>query len=93
MSELPRQLSARVDDRLAADLKILAPTGLSYSDIVKRAVHNFAEMYQVAVTNGVARPQEIPIPIAYKYALPPLPQPPRTGELHLPRIPLRSKEN
>ncbi|MGW8953472.1 hypothetical protein [Streptomyces sp. NPDC055709] len=92
MSELPRQLSARVDDRLAADLKALAPTGLSYSEIVKQAVHNFAELYQVAVTNGVARPNEVPIPIAYKYHLPPLPQPPRTGVLNLPRLPIAPKE-
>jgi hypothetical protein len=88
----PRQLSARVDDDLARNIEALAPTGLSYSEIVKRSVALFATVYRVAVENGVARPHEIPTLTAYKFQLPPLPQPPRTGQLQLPRLNL-TKEN
>ncbi|MFE9254061.1 hypothetical protein [Streptomyces sp. NPDC006879] len=82
----PRQLAARVDAGLARAIRTLAPTGLTYSEIVKRAVTQFAEIYQVAVDNGVARPHEIPTLIAYRYQLPPPPQPPRVGALNLPRL-------
>ncbi|MGW7434698.1 hypothetical protein [Streptomyces sp. NPDC054849] len=82
----PRQLAARVDADLARAIETLAPTGLSYSEIVKRAVAQFAEIYQVAVTNGVARPNEIPTLTAYRYQLPPAWQPPRTGAINLPRL-------
>ncbi|MFD7259348.1 hypothetical protein [Streptomyces sp. NPDC059874] len=86
MNKLPRQLAARIDEALAKDIATLAPTGLSYSDIVKRSVALFAEVYQVAVANRVAAPDEIPTLIAYQYQLPPLPQPPRTGALRLPPL-------
>ena len=81
---LPRQLSARVDKELARNLEDLAPTGLSYSEIVKQSVALFATVYRVAVENGVAKPNEVPELTAYRYKLPPLPQPPRTGALNLP---------
>jgi hypothetical protein len=92
MSDLPRQLSARVDDELARHIQTLAPTGLSYSEIIKRAVAQFALTYQVAVDNGVARPHEIPRLTAFKFELPPLWQPPRTGAITLPPLNL-TKEN
>ncbi|MCM8548847.1 hypothetical protein [Streptomyces sp. STCH 565 A] len=82
----PRQLSARVDADLAKHIETLAPTGLSYSEIVKRAVAEFAKIYSVAVENKVAAPHEIPRLIAYKYELPPRWQPPRTGAIDLPRL-------
>jgi MinD superfamily P-loop ATPase len=82
----PRQLSARVDADLARAIETLAPTGLTYSEIVKRAVAQFAEVYQVAVENKVAAPHEIPTLIAYKYKLPPRWQPPRTGAINLLRL-------
>ncbi|MEU7400060.1 hypothetical protein [Streptomyces sp. NPDC044948] len=82
----PRQLSARVDADLAQAIETLAPTGLSYSEIVKRAVAEFANIYRVAVENKVAAPHEIPTLIAYKYELPPRWQPPRTGAINLPRL-------
>ncbi|QFG12500.1 hypothetical protein SEA_ALVY_72 [Streptomyces phage Alvy] len=86
MSELPRQLSARVDKELARNLTDLAPTGLSYSEIVKQSVALFATVYRVAVENNVAEPHEIPELTAYRYKLPPkwTPPPPRTGALTLP---------
>jgi hypothetical protein len=91
-TKLPRQLAARMDADLARNVAALAATGLTYSDIVKRSVALFAEVYQVAVDNRVAQPHEIPTLIAYKYKLPPCWQPPRTGEIHLPRLNL-TKEN
>ncbi|MGW4158723.1 hypothetical protein [Streptomyces sp. NPDC004788] len=88
----PKQLASRVDANLARALQILAPTGLTPSEIVKRAVTQFAEVYMTAVNNGVAKPNEIPTLIAYQYRLPPLPQPPRTGALRLPSLGPNSKE-
>ncbi|WP_405799508.1 hypothetical protein [Streptomyces sp. NBC_01506] len=87
MSELPRQLSARVDEELARHITTLAPTGLSNSDLIKRSIALFAEVYAVAVENGVAEPREIPKLTAYQYQLPPkwMPPPPRTGALNIPR--------
>ncbi|MEU5403742.1 hypothetical protein ABZ348_31165 [Streptomyces sp. NPDC005963] len=85
----PKQLAARMDAELARNVERLAPTRLSPSDIVKRSVALFVAVYQVAVENGVAQPDEIPTLTAFRYQLPPLPQPPRTGELRLPL----SKEN
>jgi hypothetical protein len=87
MSEMPRQLSARVDDELARHIRTLAPTGLSYSEIIKQAVAQFATVYRVAVENGVAEPDEIPKLTAYRYELPPKPQPPRTGAITLKETP------
>ncbi|MFD7976744.1 hypothetical protein [Streptomyces sp. NPDC059071] len=87
-----QQIAARIDANLAQALQILAPTGLTPSEIVKRAVTQFAEVYMTAVNNGVARPNEIPTLIAYQYRLPPLPQPPRTGALRFPPLGLNSKE-
>ncbi|MFE3589439.1 hypothetical protein ACFXOY_18235 [Streptomyces niveus] len=93
MSELPRQLSARVDEDLARHIKTLAPAGLSYSELIKRSVALFAEVYAVAVANGVAEPHEVPRLTAYRYQLPPkwTPPPPRTGSLSFPQ-PKSSKE-
>ncbi|MFE7463079.1 hypothetical protein ACFU6R_03105 [Streptomyces sp. NPDC057499] len=93
MSATPRQLSARVDAELARHIGTLAPTGLTYSEIVKQSIALFAEVYQVAVTNGVAEPHEIPTLIAYQYQLPPkwTPPPPRTGALRLPRLALQKE--
>ncbi|MGW0861271.1 hypothetical protein [Streptomyces sp. NPDC002611] len=91
-TKMPRQLAARMDADLARNVAELAPTGLSYSEIVKRSVALFTTVYRVAVQNGVARPHEIPTLTAYRYQLPPLPQPPRTGALDLPRLNL-PKEN
>ncbi|MFI5863534.1 hypothetical protein [Streptomyces sp. NPDC051546] len=88
MTKTPRQLSARVDEPLAKDIETLAPTGLSQSEIVKRSVALFAEVYKVAVDNKVAAPSEIPVLIAYQFRLPPLPQPPRTGVIRLPDLSL-----
>jgi hypothetical protein len=92
MSDLPRQLSARVDEELARHIQTLAPTGLSYSEIIKRAVAQFALTYSVAVDHGVAKPHEIPRLTAFKFELPPLWQPPRTGAITLPPLNL-AKEN
>ncbi|MFJ7414664.1 hypothetical protein ACIQWZ_28270 [Streptomyces sp. NPDC098077] len=80
----PKQLAARVDADLARAIETLAPTGLTYSEIVKRAVAQFAEVYRVAVDNKVAEPHEVPILTAYQYKLPPRWQPPRTGSIKLP---------
>ena len=91
-SKLPRQLAARMDTDLARNVAALAPTGLSYSEIVKRSVALFAEVYRVAVEHQVAQPHEIPRLIAYKYELPPRWQPPRTGAINLPRL-KPTKEN
>ncbi|MEU6056959.1 hypothetical protein [Streptomyces sp. NPDC047097] len=89
---VPRQLAARVDADLARHLQALAPTGLSYSDIVKRAVRLFTSVYTVAVAQGVAEPHEIPVLTAYRYQLPPAWQPPRQGAIDLP-LPQSSKES
>lgn len=85
--KLPRQLSARVDDDLARHIETLAPTGLSYSDIIKQAVAQFADTYAVAVANGVAEPHEIPKLTAYRYELPPSPSLPAPGKSHSRRPP------
>ncbi|QNE75300.1 hypothetical protein F0344_12350 [Streptomyces finlayi] len=82
----PKQLAARVDAELARAIETLAPTGLTYSEIVKRAVAQFAEVYRVAVDNKVAEPHEVPILTAYRYQLPPRWQPPRTGAINLPSL-------
>ncbi|MCS0601124.1 hypothetical protein NX794_07750 [Streptomyces sp. LP11] len=88
---VPRQLSARVDTDLAEAIATLAPTGLSYSEIVKRSVALFATVYRVAVENNVTEPHEIPELTAYRYKLPPVPQPPRTGAINLPRLKLQKE--
>ncbi|MGW3323910.1 hypothetical protein [Streptomyces virginiae] len=88
MSKTPRQLAARIDEGLAKNIETLAPTGLSQSEIVKRSVALFAEVYKVAVDNKVAAPDEIPTLIAFQFRLPPPPQPPRTGVLRLPDLSL-----
>lgn len=95
MSDMPRQLAARMDEALAKNVKALAPTGLSYSEIVKRAVALLAEVYEVAVANGVAEPNEIPKLTAFQYQLPPkwTPPPPRTGAIQLPKLNLPKEIN
>ncbi|MCY0933660.1 hypothetical protein [Streptomyces sp. H34-S4] len=91
-SKTRQQLAARMDEALAANVQALAPTGLTQSEIVKRAVALFVEVYQVAVANKVAEPHEIPELTAYRYRLPAKPQPPRTGAIQLPRLNLASAE-
>ncbi|MGW6600570.1 hypothetical protein [Streptomyces sp. NPDC055036] len=86
-TKLPRQLAARMDEALAKNVEILAPTGLSYSEIVKRSVALFAQVYTVAVENGVAEPREIPKLTAFQYQLPPKPQPPRVGAITIKETP------
>ncbi|AFU62125.1 hypothetical protein D854_gp17 [Streptomyces phage R4] len=87
MSEdLPRQLSARVDQSLAQDVKLLRRTGLSYSEMIKTAIHMMAMICHTAWINRAVPVGEVPELIAYKYRMTPKPAP-IEGELNLQETP------
>jgi hypothetical protein len=83
---MPRQLSARVDRSLAQDVMILRRTGLSYSEMIKMAIHLLAMVCHTAWINRVVEPGEMPELIAYKYRMTPKPRP-IEGELTLEETP------
>lgn len=68
MSELPRQLSARVDASLARDIRALRLAGLSYSQMVKWGVALLADVYRAAWANRQAPVCKTPILKSYIYA-------------------------
>ncbi|MGW8630579.1 hypothetical protein [Streptomyces sp. NPDC055793] len=68
MSELPRQLAARVDRSLARDIRALRLAGLSYSQMVKYGVALLADVYRGAWQYQQAPVFKTPILKSYIYA-------------------------
>lgn len=68
MSELPKQLSARVDTSLARDIRTLRLAGLSYSQMVKWGVALLADVYRGAWRYRQAPLLKTPILKSYLYA-------------------------
>ncbi|MEU4984875.1 hypothetical protein [Streptomyces sp. NPDC021969] len=67
MSELPRQLSARVDRSLARDIRALRLAGLSYSQMVKWGVALLADVYRGAWQYRVVEVGKTPELKSYLY--------------------------
>lgn len=81
--------SVRVDEALAADLAVLMSTGDNFSDVVRQAVGQLADMYRTAWANRVCPPGTAPNLFAYQLSRPTTPPPAiRTydaSDTHVPR--------
>ncbi|ATI18700.1 hypothetical protein SEA_AMETHYST_66 [Streptomyces phage Amethyst] len=66
--KIPRQLSARVDESLARDIRTLRLAGLSWSQMVKWGVTLLADVYRQAYIYRQAPPCTTPILKSYIYA-------------------------
>lgn len=65
--------SVRIDDQLAADLAVLMSTGDNFSDVVRQAVGQRADMYRTAWANRVCPPGTAPNLLAYQLGRPTAP--------------------
>lgn len=71
--------SVRIDETLAADLAVVMSAGGNFSDVVRRAVGQLADMYRTAWANRVCPPGTAPNLLAYQLSRPTAPPPVTSG--------------
>ncbi|MFG2650948.1 hypothetical protein [Streptomyces sp. NPDC048436] len=65
--------SVRIDETLAADLAVVMSAGDNFSDVVRQAVGQLADIYRTAWANGVCPPGTAPNLLAYQLGRRPAP--------------------